>query len=245
MSRDAEKMMEAKRTNVCKDCGKPFPAKRSDTPRCPDCRVIARRADYTRYDQKAFASCKRCGAKIHRGSKKCRKCFELAPRGSTEDKFFRKVVKTDSCWIWVGAKAKSGHGHMRAIGENLAHRIAWVLFRGPIPTGMCVCHDCPGGDNPACVNPDHLFLGTHDDNLKDAAKKGMMASGNRHKSRTHPDSVARGEAHYSAKLTDDAVRQIRRRVSSGCLMRDVALHFGVTRSTVSMIVSRKRWAHVI
>lgn len=94
-----------------------------------------------------------------------------------EERFFKWVKKTDGgCWLWIGSTNKvkpgSGAGQIRIKGRKnpvLAHRISWEIHKGPIPEGMNVCHSC---DNPPCVNPDHLFLGSQSDNLKDMFAKG-------------------------------------------------------------------------
>lgn len=92
-------------------------------------------------------------------------------------RFMSKVQKTDSCWIWTGCKAqhkKQIRGSFYLNGRNLnAHRAAWILLRGDIPEGLCVCHTC---DNAICVNPEHLFLGTQLDNMRDCAQKGRIVS---------------------------------------------------------------------
>lgn len=78
------------------------------------------------------------------------------------------------CWIWTGAEAGDGYGYIRhsgAAGDTYAHRASWKLFRGEIPVGLSVLHQC---DTPTCVNPDHLFLGTQKDNIRDASGKGRM-----------------------------------------------------------------------
>ena len=80
-----------------------------------------------------------------------------------------KIVETDECWEWIAFKNKDGYGLFGYNGKNQkAHRVSWQLHNGPIPDGLCVLHKC---DNPSCVNPNHLFLGTNADNIKDRVNK--------------------------------------------------------------------------
>jgi len=100
-------------------------------------------------------------------------------RKSIEEKFWSKVTKTDGCWMWGGVKTLKGYGIIRVGGrvdpKNLrAHRISWLLHNGPVPRGLMVCHHC---DNPSCVRPDHLFVGTAVDNVHDSIKKGRFCRG--------------------------------------------------------------------
>jgi len=97
---------------------------------------------------------------------------ENMPTASVEELFWRNVKKTDSCWLWIAGTSGVGYGMMRYRNRGLsAHRISWEIHNGPIPDGMEVCHNCPGGDNKMCVRPDHLFLGTHADNMQDYRNK--------------------------------------------------------------------------
>lgn len=105
----------------------------------------------------------------------------MSKKASIEERFFDKVNKTDSCWLWTGSLTSRGYGSIGVDGKNVsAHRLSYMLFNGDIPDGFVVCHSC---DVPACVNPEHLWVGTASDNMKD------MVAKNRHgitsKKRSH------------------------------------------------------------
>lgn len=103
-------------------------------------------------------------------------CSDQSSRVPLEERFWRFVQKTDDCWLWTGAHGNYGFISVsERLGEShqlLAHRVSWELHHGPIPDDLWVLHNCPGGDNPLCVNPSHLWLGTPADNSQDMVAKG-------------------------------------------------------------------------
>lgn len=145
------------------------------------------------------------------------------------------VGESDACWEWQGTRVSSGYGQIRTdLGTEYSHRVSWQLHHGEIPAGKEVCHHC---DNPPCVNPSHLFVGTRSANMKDMADKGR---GN-----TDPSWLYRkGERNSRAKLTENQVREIRYLCSNGMMQKDVAKMFNVCKQAVSDIVRRKNWKHI-
>jgi hypothetical protein len=152
---------------------------------------------------------------------------------SITDRFWRRVDKSGDCWEWLGYR-HSGfwHGQIMSASRRIVwvHRLSWEIHNGPVPSGKCVLHTC---DNPGCVNPYHLFLGTQRDNMKDMWRKGRGVL-----------PKTQGQYNSQAKLTDGDIRVIRDLVSQGMTRTDVANFFNVSNSTVGRIVSRKLWAHV-
>jgi hypothetical protein len=155
-------------------------------------------------------------------------------------RFNAKVRRTDSCWIWTGAHTTGGYGNFYFDGRvQHAHRASWQLFRGPISNGLWALHNCPSGDNPACVNPDHLFLGTHDENMMDMSSKGRSGA------ITHPERFPRGSTHHSSKLTESQVIAIRSRYTTGQVTQTaLAQEYGVSTVLIGLIVRHKSWKHL-
>lgn len=148
-------------------------------------------------------------------------------------RFYEKFsVADDGCWNWSAFKLPDGYGKIGHLsGVLLAHRASWMIHRGKIPYGMCVCHSC---DNTSCVNPDHLWLGTQSDNIKDCVAKG----------RRNPAPQG-GELNSAAKLGECDVIDIRRRYATGDVkQRELAREYGVSPPTISMMVRMSTWRTV-
>lgn len=143
--------------------------------------------------------------------------------GTLGQRFWKYVQRGDGCWEWTGSRYKR-YGCIRSSERPhrflSAHRVSWEIANGPIPKGMVVCHRC---DNGFCVRPDHLFLGTQIDNIRDMDAKGRR--GNR-------------------KLTERQVRSARHRVSLGETQASVARDFGVTAGAISSALRGATWRHI-
>lgn len=139
------------------------------------------------------------------------------------DSFFARVGRSNQkgCLPRTGAIDANGYGHL---GGPLAHRISWELYQGPIPEGLHVLHHC---DNPQCVNPEHLFLGTNRDNIDDKIAKGRQAQGEM----------------FNRKLTTAVVLRIRERAKSET-QETIGNDLGVNQSHISRIVNRQIWKHI-
>jgi hypothetical protein len=156
------------------------------------------------------------------------------PKQTTNERFWAKVDKTQDCWLWIGAQMqlRNGYGNygiflltLEPIRKVLAHRAIWELTYEPIPEGLFVCHSC---DNPPCVRPSHLFLGTAADNNSDAIQKGRWSC---------------GEQAGKAKLTEGQVLEIRD-LSSSLSNRAIAKQFGIGHSQVQRIAVGQTWRHL-
>lgn len=155
---------------------------------------------------------------------------------SIEKRFWEKVKRGSKkeCWLWLGHTHCKGHGQIYYMGRaHYAHRVAWILSIGEIPHGLFVLHAC---DNPPCVNPSHLFLGTQQNNVADMVAKGRMAYGEKR--------ARKGENNGGAKLKEADVLQIRERAAKGELLRLLADDFAVTEQCIWLIKERVNWKHI-
>lgn len=164
--------------------------------------------------------------------------LEYTPRD--RERFWAKVKKSDGCWLWTCALHRGGYGRFWHSGRyEQAHRIAYILERGPIPDGLIVCHDCPDGDNAACVRPSHLFLGTHLDNSRDMLTKG------RHSIYQAVNQASRnpnrcGNGNGMSKLTKSLADEIRQRGATMSAYR-LAGEYGVSPKTIYAVLRGETW----
>lgn len=164
------------------------------------------------------------------------KCYNhKVPRKSMEQRILSNSTRAaiaNSCWLWKGSTFPTGYGCISVTDTNgkrrnrQAHRVSWEVYHGPIPDGMFVCHKC---DTPPCVNPNHLFLGTSQENTEDKVNKGRQS---------------RGESHPSSKLSNEKVREIRKRHAAGETSASISRDFDVRPCTIDNVVHRRTWKHV-
>lgn len=156
-------------------------------------------------------------------------CFYSWIKTTTEQRFWSHVNKTETCWIWTLSKDSDGYGHVGVNGKlRGAHKVSWEFAFGPIPDGLDVLHKC---NNRPCVRPDHLFLGTHQDNMEDMIRKGRQI-------------ILRGEDNGHSKLREYQVTEIRSSLAKGTSCHELAALYGVNRRTISAINCGHIWRHV-
>lgn len=190
-------------------------------------------------------NCAKCGAAFHRSKRSAerwkrarycsRGCRLTAPKGGVTlyadaaDAILKNASPEPNtgCWLWAGGSGRAGSGRISLRKtEVFAHRLSYEAFVGAIPVGRLVCHKC---DTPACVNPEHLFLGTQSENMSDAARKGRTTIGVRN---------------AMARVTDDDVRSIRVARREGYTLREIAAQFGISEANACLIATGKTWKHV-
>ena len=147
----------------------------------------------------------------------------------TQERIEAKVLRIPEagCWVWMGSTQVRGYGEIISNNrKHLAHRASYEAFVGKIPKGMYVCHAC---DNVACVNPNHLFLGTQKQNLQDMANKGRST---------------RGVKNPMAKLTEEQVKEIKQGFAVGKTDVELSMQFNISRSTIYGIRNRRLWSYI-
>ncbi len=150
--------------------------------------------------------------------------------------FYASPEALSGCWLWTGALDGHGYGHFWMDGEIMkAHRASWILHRGAIPDGKWLLHRC---DNPACVNPIHLFLGDRTANMRDMAAKGRQVF------QVSPERAARGSGVFGSRLEEGQVATIKRELARGVSLARIAREYGVCKATIGHIRSGKNWAHI-
>jgi len=184
--------------------------------------------------------CRRIGERFGRSKDKIRRVLQkegvaLRPPGTAylksnpDERFWTHVEKLEGCWNWKSSTSPFGHGMFKLSKDNLvfAHRYSWCLFNGEIPDGMQVLHKC---DNPRCVNPDHLFLGTQATNVQDMVNKGRAKGGS-----------FRGSNNPKAKLTEGQVEEIKDRYEQGEAARLLYEEYGISKAHFYRIVNNTAW----
>lgn len=172
--------------------------------------------------------CQKCGKPRKRTYAKF--CSNECRRVDLREGYEARVIRADGCWAWSGSVTDDGYGQIEVSWRKptrvLAHRLSWELHLGQIPAGLFVLHKC---DNPPCTNPDHLFLGTHEDNMADREAKGRSP---------------RGEDTHNAVLTDEIVREIMALRSTGLTGLSIRTRLGLGRGPVDSVIRGRSWVHV-
>lgn len=152
----------------------------------------------------------------------------MAKRKTPEERFHKsyQMIPEAGCWLWDASFHSNGYGRIFIDNKShKAHRYSWKLHNGPIPKGMCVCHKC---DVKSCVNPEHLFLGTHQDNVNDCISKNRRA-------------IQKSENSPNTHLTWDDISEIRKLYKEGMFQKDIGKIFNISQIGISNICNYKRW----
>lgn len=154
-------------------------------------------------------------------------------------RFWAKVKKGEGCWLWTASLRNKGYGAFayrlnRRVIQDRAHRFSWLLAFGPVPDGLFVLHRC---DTPACVRPDHLFLGTNADNVRDMMAKGRHVVGGTHSGLK--SKYRSGKNHWNYHTPDDVILAIRARRAAGTPYQRIADEFGLALGYVWRVATRR------
>lgn len=212
----------------CLNCGSNFPVFPSQLKK--NMVKYCSQQCYFQHLTKTKTTCRNCGATFHCRPSKfqerlfcSRKCYAQHQTTPIEERFFKYVHKTSGCWLWTGAKDSNGYGTIRLEKKTYrTHSLSWELAYGKSPQGQCVCHKC---DNPSCVNPEHLFLGSRKENTADMVNKNRGG-----------DMVI--------KLTPADVLAIREKYSAGENYKTLSFTFGVHPQSIANIILRKSWKSI-
>jgi len=210
---------------ACSDCNKILNSYHKKTIRCRDCFL---KFVKTHIKIKKCLGCNKILSNRDNAIR-CRPCNDIYNRTPFEKRFFEKVKKTDKCWIWTGSKLH-GYGQIYNRITNRpegAHRVSWEIHNGLIKKGLHILHRC---DNPPCVNPEHLFIGTNAENVADAIKKGRNA---------------KGSQCTRAKLNEKIVTEMKKMFKNGSTYKEVTNKFGFNHHTVYSAIKGITWRHVI
>ena len=221
-------------TNICQSCGVSFHPWYRDQRFCSSrCGAMIRAAQQRRH--RPGKTCESCSKRFevtkgrqHAARFCSHRCYwnSLKDVRSDEERFWSRVGKGPSCWEWTAGKFPYGYGSIKiGSSDRGAHRYSYELHFGRIPEGMMVCHHC---DNPGCVRPDHLFLGSATENARDMVAK-----------RRHVRML--GERHGGSKLTAENVIWARRRRRAGATYKELADVLGMSKGGIRSAVIGKSW----
>jgi hypothetical protein len=151
-------------------------------------------------------------------------------------------VTESGCWVWTGSTGRTGYGYIGYEGKVIrAHRASYQFFRGAVPEGMSVCHRC---DVRCCVNPAHLFIATHQENMRDLARKGRANNRAAIQARLISQNAPKGSKHGMALMTEEKVLELRALRASGVPVKELGPRFGISWQQAYGIVCGNNWKHL-
>lgn len=188
----------------------------------------------------------------------CKEEFKINGRQkycSMKCKLLDSIKIENDCWVWTGYVFKDKYPKVKFKNKmQSSHRASYEVFKGKIINNLCVLHNCPSGDNPKCINPEHLWLGTHKDNTIDASKKGKMKGMQKwtpemhqrmkEKNPNRKRPILKGEKSPRSKLKDSDIYEIRDFLKKGFTHKEIGLKYGVSKHTIGNISLNRRWSHL-